>query len=207
MEMVLDVYRRPYNPNNPVICLDESPKQLIGEKRIPIAMSKGTDLRYDYEYIRHGKCEIFMVNEPLTGKVMPFVTERKTKQDWAHVVQAAVFEYRDAEKITLVMDNLNTHKFGSLYETFPAETAKAIMDKIEIIYTPKHGSWLNMAEIELNVLTMQCLRRRIDNIGKIKSEVQAWTASRNNSRKAIDWQFNTAQARIKLKHLYPKIEA
>ena len=206
METVLDVYKRPYDPNNPVLCLDECPKQLIGENRMPICITKGIARRYDYEYVRYGMCEIFMVNEPLAGKRMTFVREHKTKQDWAMVVQEVVSSYPDAEKITLVMDNLNTHKVGSLYETFPASTAKEIMDKIEIVYTPKHGSWLNMAEIELNVLNMQCLNRRIDNIEKIESEIKAWTVNRNNNNKPIDWQFTTAQARIKLKHLYPKLD-
>jgi len=206
METVLDVYKRPYDSDNPVICLDECPKQLIGETRLPTVMKKGSVQRYDYEYTRYGVCEIFMVNEPLMGKRMTFVRENKKKKDWAHVVKKVVAEYQHVNKITLVMDNLNTHKFGSLYDTFTAEVAKEIMDKIEIVYTPKHGSWLNMAEIELNVLNMQCLKRRIDNIEKISSETQAWTASRNNNSKPIDWQFTTSQARIKLKHLYPKID-
>src|SRR5680860_499386 len=136
---------------------------------------------------------------------MTFIREHRTKQDWALVVKKVLSAYPDANKITLVMDNLNTHKAGSLYETFPAAVAKEIMDKIEIVYTPKHGSWLNMAEIELNVLNMQCLNRRIDNIEKIDSEIKAWTVNRNNYNKPIDWQFTTAQARIKLKHLYPKL--
>ena len=205
MEKVLDVYKRPYNHDNPVICLDECPKQLIGESRIPISMNKGEPAKYDYEYIRYGRCEIFMVNEPLVGKRMVFVRKRKTKQDWALVIQEAVQAYPDAEKITFVMDNLNTHKMGSLYETFPPKIAKGIMDKIEIVYTPKHGSWLNMAEIELNVLNMQCLNRRIDNIDKIESEVKAWAECRNSNLKSINWQFTTNDARIKLRHLYPKI--
>ena len=205
MEKVLDVYKRPYDPSNPVICLDESPKQLIGEIRIPIGIKKGSERRYDYEYERHGMCEIFMVNEPLTGKRMTYVRDRKTKKDWAQVVKETVSVYKSADKITLVMDNLNTHNYGSLYETFEPSEAKDIMDKVDILYTPKHGSWLNMAEIELSVLNQQCLNRRIDNVEKIESEVLAWTNERNNNGKPIKWQFNTEEARIKLRHLYPKI--
>jgi hypothetical protein len=159
MEMVLDVYKRPYNPRFPVVCMDESPKQLIGETRIPIPASPGQPMKHDYEYKRNGTCNIFLSCEPLAGKRMVAVTESKKKQDWAHFVEKIAEQYKDAERITLVMDNLNTHTPSSLYETFSPEKAKAIWDKFEFVYTPKHGSWLNMAEIELNVLSGQCLKR------------------------------------------------
>lgn len=207
MEQVLDVYKRPYDPDFPVVCLDESPKQLIGEKELPFPMKKGQPQKVDYEYTRYGMCQIFMVNEPLAGKRMPVVTERKTKQDWAKVMEGIAEHYSHAKKITVVMDNLNTHKYGSLYSTFPPTLAKKLMDKIDIVYTPKHGSWLNMAEIELNVLTMQCLNRRIKTRKEMEHEVHAWAVNRNNQNQTINWQFTTDQARIKLKRLYPKNNA
>nr|CBX28556.1 hypothetical protein N47_G38800 [uncultured Desulfobacterium sp.] len=159
MEMVLDVYKRPIDPKNPVVCMDESPKQLIAETKVPIPASPGVVAKYDYEYSRCGVCNIFLACEPLAGKRMVKITERKTKLDWASFVEEIAEQYERAEKITLVMDNLNTHKPGSLYETFPPDKAKALWDRFEFVYTPKHGSWLNMAEIELNVLTGQCLKR------------------------------------------------
>lgn len=188
--------------------MDESPKQLIGETRVPIMMRPGRELRCDYEYERCGVCNIFMVNEPLLGKRYVKVTNRKTKQDWAELLKEIADElYPKAGKITLVMDNLATHTPGALYEAFPAEEAKRIWDRFEFIYTPKHGSWLNMAEIELNVLTKQCLNRRIDNMDTIKDEVQAWQACRNSKKSVINWRFSTRDARIKLKKLYPTIIA
>jgi hypothetical protein len=208
MEQVLDVYKRPYSRKYPVVCMDESPKQLIRETRVPIMMRPGRELRCDYEYERCGVCNIFMVNEPLLGKRYVKVTNRKTKQDWAELLREIADElYPKAGKITLVMDNLATHTPGALYEAFPAEEAKRIWDRFEFIYTPKHGSWLNMAEIELNVLTKQCLNRRIDNMDTIKDEVKAWQACRNSMKSVINWRFSTRDARIKLKKLYPTIIA
>jgi transposase len=208
MEQVLDVYKRPYTRKYPVVCMDESPKQLIRETRVPVMMRPGRELRCDYEYERCGVCNIFMVNEPLLGKRYVKVTNRKTKQDWAELLKEIADElYPKAGKITLVMDNLATHTPAALYEAFPAEEAKRIWDRFEFIYTPKHGSWLNMAEIELNVLTKQCLNRRIDNMDTIKEEVQAWQTCRNAKKSVINWRFSTRDARIKLKKLYPTIIA
>jgi hypothetical protein len=203
MEKVLDVYKRPYDEKYPVVCMDESPKQLIGETKTPIKAKPGSLEKFDYEYERHGVCNIFMSNEPLAGKRLVKVTERKQKQDWAHFVEEIAAQYTHAEKITLVMDNYDTHKPGALYDTFPADKAKKIWDRFEFVYTPKHGSWLNMAEIELNVLMGQCLNRRIDNMDKIKREVKAWQEARNYKNANINWQFTTDDARIKLKRLYP----
>jgi len=203
MEKLLDVYKRPYDPKRPVVCMDESPKQLIGEAIEPIEAKPGSLKKHDSTYVRNGVCNIFMSNEPLSGKRMVKVTERKTKQDWAHFLEEISNKYPDAEKITLVMDNFETHKPGSLYDTFPAEKAKSIWDRFEFVYTPKHGSWLNMAEIELNVLMGQCLSRRIPEMDTIKTEVKAWQEARNNKNAKIKWQFTTEDARIKLRRLYP----
>ena len=203
MEKVLEVYKRPYDPKHPVVCMDESPKQLIGETKTPLPAEPGNEARYDSEYVRNGVCNIFMSNEPLAGKRMVKVTERKTKQDWALFLEEISNEYPDAERITLVMDNFETHKPGSLYETFTAKKAKSIWDRFEFVHTPKHGSWLNMAEIELNVLMGQCLSRRIPEIDIIKNEVKAWQEARNNKNAKINWQFTTDDARIKLRRLYP----
>jgi hypothetical protein len=207
MEKVLDVYKRPYDPLHPVVCMDESPKQLIGEKRVPIPASKGQPEKHDYEYIRHGVCNIFIACEPLAGKRMVTITERKTKRDWAIFLEEIAEQYKEAETITLVMDNLNTHEPGSLYESFPPVKAKALWDRFEFVYTPKHGSWLNMAEIELNVLTGQCLNRRIDNIEEVRKEASAWQEHRNNKNAKVNWHFTTENARIKLLRLYPTHES
>lgn len=207
MENVLDVYKRPFSNDYPVVCMDESPKQLIKETRLPLKMKKGMEKRVDYEYARCGVCNIFMANEPLKGKRMVKITERKTKKDWAEFIrEVADTHYGHAKKITLVMDNLNTHKPSSLYETFEPKEAKRIWDRFEFVFTPKHGSWLNMAEIELNVLNGQCLNRRIDKIDTVKQEVKAWQDHRNNKCSVINWRFTTKGARIKLKRLYPSIE-
>ena len=203
MERVLEVHKRPFDPRYPVVCMDESPKQLIGETRIPIPASRGIPARHDYEYRRCGMCNIFLACEPLAGKRMVAITERKTKQDWAYFLQEIVGQYKSADKITLVMDNLNTHTPGSFYETFPPDKAKALWDKFEFVYTPKHGSWLNMAEIELNVLTGQCLNRRIDDLKVVMKETRAWQELRNNKNAKINWQFQIENARIKLSRLYP----
>ncbi|OKY74221.1 MAG: IS630 family transposase [Desulfobulbaceae bacterium DB1] len=207
MEKVLDVYRRPLDPLHPVVCMDESPKQLIGETRCPIPASPGQPARHDYEYCRRGVCNIFLACEPLAGKRMVTITERKTKPDWALFLEEIASQYNNAEKITLVMDNLNTHEPGSLYETFAPEKAKALWDRFEFVYTPKHGSWLNMAEIELNVLTGQCLDRRIDDIEVVRKEVRAWQETRNNRDAKVNWQFTAKDARIKLARLYPTLNS
>lgn len=205
MEKVLDVYKRPYDPRHPLICMDETPRQLIRETRLPLALAPGKPARYDYEYERCGVCNVFLAVEPLAGQRLLQVTERKTKSDWAHFLKTLAGRYSDAEKITLVMDNLNTHEPGSLYETFAPAQAKALWDRFEFVYTPKHGSWLNMAEIELSVLTRQCLNRRIDTVQEMVDEVDAWQTQRNNTNARIDWQFTTDDARVKLKRLYPTL--
>lgn len=207
MEKVLDVYKRPYNPMQPVVCMDESPKQLIGETRVPIPMSKGHDRKCDYEYERLGVCNIFLANEPLAGFRTVKITDKKCKVDWAEFIKEIADEhYPKAEVITLVMDNLGTHTPGALYERFEPAEAKRILDRFEFVFTPKHGSWLDMAEIELNVLNNQCLGRRIDSIEKVREEVEAWEKARNGIDKKINWQFTTDKARIKLKRLYPSYE-
>ena len=206
MEMVLDVYKRPFDPLYPVVCMDESPKQLIGEAKVPIPASPGKAAKHDYEYKRCGVCNVFISCEPLAGKRTVKVTERKTKRDWAYFIEEIAGQYESAEKITLVMDNLNTHNPGSLYESFPPNKAKALWDRFEFVYTPKHGSWLNMAEIELNVLTGQCLKRRIDDIEIVKKEVLAWQRARDNKGAKVNWQFTADDARIKLRRLYPTID-
>jgi len=185
--------------------MDEAPKQLVEEARIPIPAHPGRPVRHDYEYRRHGMCNVFMACEPLAGKRIVSVTETKTRRDWACFIEEIALYYQHAEKITLVMDNLNTHGPGSLYEAFPPERAKALWERFEFVYTPKHGSWLNMAEIELNVLTGQCLKRRLDNIEAVMKETTAWQDSRNNKNAKINWQFTTQDARIKLKRLYPTL--
>jgi len=206
MEQVLDIYKRSYNEHIPVVCMDESPKQLIKETRTPIAMKPGQEARIDFEYERCGVANIFLASEPLKGKRYVEVTERKTKIDWAEFIKKIADDwYKDAEKIILVMDNLATHKASALYEAFLPEEAKRIWDRFEFIYTPKHGSWLNMAEIELNVLMGQCLKRRIDNMQTIEKEVDAWQNHRNNKEAVINWQFTNSKARTKLKRLYPTI--
>jgi len=206
MECVLDVYKRPYNKDNPVICMDESPKQLIEEGRMSVKMKPGQEARVDYEYIRHGVMNIFMANEPLRGKRFTEVTEFKTKTDWAlFVKRIADKEYPKAKKITLVMDNFKTHAASAFYETFEPKEAKRIWDRFEFIYTPKHGSWLNMAEIELHVLNRQCLNRHIASSNEVEQEVEAWQITRNNKNCRINWQFTSKDARIKLKKLYQSI--
>jgi len=186
--------------------MDESPKQLIAETKIPIAAPPGNVARHDYEYKRCGVCNIFMASEPLAGKRIVKITERKTKNDWAYFLEDIAASYHGADKITLVMDNLNTHTPGAFYETFNPDKAKSLWDKFEFIYTPKHGSWLNMAEIELNVFLGQCLNRRIDNVEKVMHEAAAWQSHRNNKNAKVNWQFTTDDARIKLSRLYPSIE-
>lgn len=206
MERVIDVYKRPYSEKHPVVCMDESPKQLIGETKTPIKMKTGCAEKYDYEYKRNGMCNIFMASEPLKGKRIVEITERKTKKDWSHFMKRISFDYPEAEKITIVMDNYSTHSASAFYETFQPEEAKSLWDRFEFIFTPKHGSWLNVAEIELNVLQKQCLNRRIDDVNRIKEEVRHWQNYRNSRKSKVNWRFTTKNARIKLKRLYPSIE-
>ena len=206
MERVLDIYKKPYDKDFPVVCMDESPKQLIEESKPGVPAKPGQHARIDYEYIRHGVVNIFLANEPLKGKRMVDVTEYKTKKDWAVFVKRIADEmYPKAKKITLVMDNFKTHSASAFYETFDPKEAKRLWDRFEFVFTPKHGSWLNMAEIEFHVLNGQCLNRHIDSIGKIKEEVEAWKENRNNKNCKINWQFTNKEARIKLKKLYPSI--
>ncbi len=206
MEDVLDVYARPYDPKFPVVCMDESSMQLIGEVHEPISAAPGHPTLVDDEYVRCGVASIFLEVEPLGGKRQVKITEQRTRRDWAHFIKEMLEErYPDAEKVVLVMDNLNTHDTASLYTAFPPEEARRLADRLEIHYTPKHGSWLNIAEIELSVLKRQCLSGRIDCIEKMRFEVAAWNADRNNRQTKVDWQFRTHDSRIKLKRLYPKL--
>jgi hypothetical protein len=205
MEDVLEVYQRPYDKKRPVICMDEQPVQLLGEKREPVPMNEHHSKREDTEYIRQGTCSVFMFDEPLGGKRYVCASRQRMKKDWGREVKSIVREeYPEAEQVVLVMDNLNTHTISSLYETFPAEEAFSIAQKQEIHYTPKHGSWLNIAEIELSVMTSQCLDRRIDSLEKLSRELEAWQVDRNTKHKIVRWQFTTEDARIKLHGLYPE---
>lgn len=207
MEDVLDVYQRPYDASRPQVCLDEASKQLIGETRTPVPAAPGQPAREDYEYVRNGTASLFMIFEPLVGRRHVKVTGRRTKKDFAQVVKELVDDlYPSAEKIVLVMDNLNTHGPASLYAAFEPAEAKRLADKLEIHYTPKHGSWLDMAEIELGILSRQCLDRRIEDFQTLTSEVAAWERQRNESDAKVNWRFTTADARVKLKRLYPSIE-
>ncbi len=204
MEEVLDVYHRPPDPSRPLVCLDEASKQPIGEMAEPVPASPGRPTRVDYEYVRNGTANLFMICEPLTGWRHVEVTDRRTAKDFAEVVRALVEEvYPEAEKVVLVLDNLNTHKLASLYEAFPPEQARRIADRLEVHYTPEHGSWLSMAEIELSVLSRQCLDRRIATKEELEREVAAWEDERNGRGVVVRWQFTTADARIKLRRLYP----
>ena len=206
MERVLDVYKKPYDSLFPVVCMDESPKQLIQECQPSKAMKPGQETRVDYEYVRHGVVNIFMANEPLSGKRFAEVTEFKTKREWAIFVKKVADKwYAKAKKITLVMDNFKTHAASAFYETFEPAEAKRLWDRFEFVYTPKHGSWLNMAEIELSHLSRQCLDRRLPNQETIEKEAMAWCKERNGKKVTIDWQFTTEDARIKLKKLYPTL--
>lgn len=207
MEDVLEVYHRPHDRRRPQVCFDEASKQLIKETRTPIPAAPGRPLITDYEYERNGTANLFMMFEPLAGKRHVKVTERRTALDYAHVVRELVeVHYPRAEKIVLVQDNLNTHKPASLYEAFPPEEAQRILAKLEIHYTPKHGSWLNMAETELGILSRQCLDRRIEHRELLTNEVGAWEADRNTAKCRVDWRFTTHDARTKLRRLYPVIE-
>jgi hypothetical protein len=205
MEDVLEVYHRPYDPGRPVICMDEQPVQLLGETREPIPMNEHHSRREDHEYVRKGTCSVFMFVEPLGGRRYVSASPQRTRKDWAREVKSLVTEqYPWAEKVVLVLDNLNTHTISSLYTAFPAEEAFSIAQKLEIHYTPKHGSWLNIAEIELSAMTSQCLDRRIDSLEKLSGELAAWQLDRNANQKIVRWQFTTEDARIKLHGLYPE---
>ena len=208
MEDVLDLYEMPYDPKRPVVCFDESSKQLIMEKRLPLPAAPGQVVRYDYEYKRNGTRNLFMFSEPLTGYRHIEVTDRRTMQDFAHCMKWLVDEaYPDAVCVPVVMDNLNTHKPASLYETFPPAEANRILKRLEWHYTPKHGSWLNMAEIEFSVLNRQCLDRRIPDEETLKREIKAHEDKRNHSQSVVNWRFTSEDARIKLHRLYPSIDA
>ena len=207
MEDVLEVYRRPYDPQHPVVCLDETSKQLRGETRAAPAAEPGQVARYDYEYVRNGVNNLFMCFEPLRAWRHVEVRERRTKRDWAECVKQLVdVHYPQAQRVVVVLDNLNTHSYAALYEVFAPVEARRIVERLELHYTPKHGSWLNMAEIELSVLSRQCLERRIAHSEHLRHEVAAWEQGRNRYEATVDWRFTTSDARIKLKRLYPSIQ-
>lgn len=207
MEDVLDVYTRPYDPKRPQICLDETSRQLLADATPPQPVAPGHPARQDYEYVRGGVVNLFLACEPLRGWRHVTVSSRRTRTDWAHCIKELVdVHYPDAEQIVLVMDNLNIHSPASLYETFPPAEARRLIDKLEIHHTPKHGSWLDMAEIEIGVLAAQCLNRRLPDRDTLIRAVAAWETARNATGRSLDWRFTTADARIKLKHLYPTIE-
>lgn len=204
MEDILDIYELPYDPMKPVVCMDEKPYQLLGDARQPLPMRPGDDTKTDFEYVRNGTCSIFAFVEPLGGMHYVSVHEHRAAVDWAIEIKHLTDEiYPDAEKIILVMDNLNTHKTASLYKVFPPNEARRIIKRLEIHYTPKHGSWLNMAEIELNVMSRQCLSRRIESIELLRKELAAWVSERNLYKAKIRWHFQTGNARDKLISLYP----
>jgi hypothetical protein len=205
MEEILDVYQKPYSPEVPVVCMDEKPYQLLGEILEPLPVRPGSVKKTDSEYVRNGTCSIFMFVEPFGGFRHVKALERRTKAEFAHQVKELLeVYYPDKEKVILVMDNLNTHNLSSFYETFDAETARSIARRLEIHYTPKHGSWLNIAEIELSVMAAQCLGNRIPSLERLNYELFAWETYRNAKHNLVNWQFTTEDARIKLKSLYPK---
>lgn len=207
MEDVLEVYTRPYDPRRPLVCMDELPEQLLGETRPALPAKPGAIARQDFEYVHAGVANVFLFAEPLRAQRWAHVTARRTKREWAQQIQALVDErYPEAEVIVLVMDNLNTHTPAALYDTFPPDEAKRLADKLEIHYTPKHGSWLNIAEIELSVLSRQCLDRRLPDADILGREITAWYGRRNATAGPVDWRFTTADARIKLKRLYPSLQ-
>jgi len=208
MEDVLEVYRRPFDPKRPLVCLDEAMKQLLADSRPALGLQPGRRQRQDYEYVRGGTAALFMLFAPLLSWRHVEVTEQRRALDWAYVVRDLVdLDFPDADKIVLVMDNLNTHTPAALYEAFAPEEARRIAEKLEIHYTPKHGSWLNMAEIELSVLARQCLDRRIPDIDILAEETLAWEEARNLAEVSVHWRFTTEDARIKLHKLYPSIQA
>lgn len=206
MEDILNVYRMDYDKEIPLVCMDEQPVQLLDDKILPIPIKPGSVRKEDYEYIRKGSASIFLFTETLKGWRHVKASEQRTRKDWALQIQELLtVQYKDVKKIRLVMDNLNTHGISSLYETFDPETAFGLAQRLEIHYTPKHGSWLNIAEIELSAMTTQCLDRRIPNIEELQRQISTWETQRNQSQKAVQWQFRTEDARIKLKHLYPVV--
>lgn len=208
MEKVLDIYKLPYNKDFPVVCMDESPKQLIGEPHGSVAMKPGRERRVDYDYIRYGVANIFLANEPLAGNRHTEVKQTKTKVDWSRFIKnISDVWYKNAKRITLIMDNFGTHSAAALYDTFPPAEAKRIWDRFDFVYTPKHGSWLNMAEIELHALNSQCLRKHIPTLNQVKEEVEAWEYNRQSQKTKINWHFTTNDARIKLKKLYPSLQS
>ena len=207
MEDVLEVYQRPYDPKRPQVCLDEASKQLIAETRLPVLAAPGRAAREDYEYVRNGTVNLFMMFEPLAGRRHVRMTDRRTKKDFAEAIKELSDErYPDAEKIVLVMDNLNTHSPASLYEAFEPSEARRLAEKLEVHYTPKHGSWLDMAEIELGIMNRQCLNRRLNDAATLRREVAAWENDRNRRSTKVNWRFTTADARVKLRRLYPSVE-
>ncbi len=206
MEDVLEVYHRPYDPRVPTVCMDEKPYQLLAHARDPIPARPGSDRKEDSEYVRHGTCSIFVWVEPLAGRRRVLARPRRTRIDWAHEVdQLLTTDYPDAERVVLVMDNLNTHTLGSLYEAFTPDKARVLAQRLEIHHTPRHGSWLNIAEIELSRLTRQCLDRRIHDLDLLNTELAAWQDATNADHHQVNWQFTTTDARTKLRHLYPEI--
>ncbi len=205
MEEILDLYQRPYDPKRPVVCMDERPMQLLKETRVPLPPAPGYPARYDYEYERNGTAVHFLFTEPLAGTRTVSVRARRTAVDWAEEVRAMVARYPEAERVVLIGDNLNTHTTASFYEAFPAAEARALAARVEIHYTPKHGSWLNIAECELSALVSQCLTRRMATIEIVRQESGTWARTRTAAQKTVDWQFTTEDARVKLKHLYPQI--
>jgi hypothetical protein len=206
MEDVLEVYHRPYDPKRPLVCFDEGTKQQVKETRWPLPAKPGQMAKYDYEYERNGTSNLFMFFAPLEAWRHVQVTDRRTMIDWAQCMRDLVdIHFPEAETIVVVMDNLNTHKLASLYEAFPPAEARRIAEKLEIHYTPKHGSWLNMAEIELSLLSRQCLNRRIPDQPTLQHETSAWETQRNDAASTVNWRFTTADARIKLKRLYPTL--
>jgi len=206
MENVLELYAMPYNPNIPLVCMDEKPYQLLDDKMKSLPISPGKEMLEDYEYIRCGTCSIFVFTEPLRGWRRTEALHRRTKIDFAHQIEKLLLnDYPDAEKIRLVVDNLNTHTIGSLYEAFPAKQARDLAKRLEIHYTPKHGSWLNIAEIEISAMQQQCINRRISTIQSLNEQLLAWSTDRNNIAKSVEWHFTTEDARGKLKHLYPEL--
>lgn len=208
MEDILHLYQQPYNASVPVVCMDEQPVQLVKETRMPLPMETGKPMRFDFEYERMGATNIFLFTEPLAGWRKAQVRTRKTAIDWAHEIKELVdVDYPACEKLIIICDNLNTHKPASLYEAFTPQEARRLLEKIEIHYTPKHGSWLNVAEIELSTLTRQCLNRRILDEATLRREICSWSRDRNQAQKSVDWRFTTSDARIKLKTLYPQINA
>jgi len=206
MEEILDLYTRPYDPKRPLVCMDERPMQLLKETRVPLAPAPGRPARYEYEYERNGTAVHFLFTEPLAGWRKANVRERRTSVDWAQEMRVLLEEdYPEAEKVVLVCDNLNTHKIASFYEAFQPQEARRLAARLEVHYTPKHGSWLNIAECELSVLVSQCLDRRLGAIETVRRESAAWATDRTAAQKTVDWQFTTDDARIKLKHLYPHV--